>query len=146
MHCWFKWLGSCRCVTELPNHLFKRNENTSEWLGDLARCFSFIHRSIKIRPVSVKTFDEVTMENGTDDNLGVSHNSIISDLGSAIWRSTRLCVSGFCSEEFVTSFSFCHNTCSLVSIWQNTSVQLCSFSLSLNPTFTPQGSESSENI
>lgn len=27
------------------------------------------HWSIKIRPVSVKTFDEVTMENGTDDNL-----------------------------------------------------------------------------
>lgn len=39
----------------------------------LSSVFSFIHRSIKIRPVSVKTFDEVTMENGTDDNLEVSH-------------------------------------------------------------------------
>lgn len=32
----------------------------------------FLGRNIKIRPASVKTFDEITMENGPDENHGVS--------------------------------------------------------------------------
>lgn len=67
-------------------------ENFPELLGDSARCFIFIHRSVKIRPVSVKTFDEVTMENRTDDSLGVSHTNVVLDLSTAAWRSTGVCV------------------------------------------------------
>lgn len=34
----------------------------------------FLARNIKIRPASVKTFDEVTMEDGTNENHEVSYS------------------------------------------------------------------------
>lgn len=101
-------------VSWLPTHLLKPNENLSQGLGDSAWwAFFFIHRSIKIRPVSVKTFDEVTMENGTDDSLGVSHTSVVLELNTCFVEFHKaLCsaqfdsVSGSCSEWFVPTFFF----------------------------------------
>lgn len=64
----------------------------------------------------MKTFDEVTMDNGTDDNLGVSHKNLVLDLNTAAWFHKALCsaqfdcVSGFFWEWFVATFSLCHYT------------------------------------
>lgn len=133
-----RFLPLCRTTLFLGSQLIYLSR-TRTFLRDLETqlgVFFFIHRSIKIRPVSVKTFDEVTMEDGTDDNLGVSHTNVVLELNTCFVEFHKaLCsaqfdsVSGSCSEWFVPTFSLHHDACSLVCIWLTTSVQLLLFTV-----------------